>query len=129
MLDDRTGTADKANPYSGEFVWDRAANRHVHWRAYLGAEPGVGEISSHAAAARATDLAGLPPTFIGTAALDLFIDEDLDYARRLSRAGVPVEVYCAAGAFHGFDAMAPQAKVSQRFNDIALDALRRAFAV
>ena len=127
MIDDHTGTADKANAYAGEFVWDRAGNREA-WRAYLGTEPGVGEISSHAAAARATDLAGLPPAFIGTGALDLFIDENLDYARRLSRAGVPVELYCAPGAFHGFDALAPAAKVAQRFNDIALNALRRAFS-
>jgi triacylglycerol lipase len=126
MLDDRTGTAGKANPYAGEFVWDRAGNRQA-WRYYLGAEPGVGDVSSHAAAARATDLAGLPPTFIGTGALDLFIDEDLDYARRLSHAGVPVEVYCAPGAYHGFDALAPTAKISQQFNNLLIDALKRAF--
>ena len=45
----------------------------------------------YAAPARAEDLAGLPPTFISTGSLDLFLEEDLEYARRLLRAGVPVD--------------------------------------
>jgi triacylglycerol lipase len=48
-------------------------------------------------------LAGLPPTFIATGALDLFLEEDMDYARRLLRAGVPTELRVYPGAVHGFD--------------------------
>ena len=47
----------------------------------------------YAAPARADDLAGLPPTFICVGALDGFLDEDVDYANRLLRAGVPVELH------------------------------------
>jgi triacylglycerol lipase len=45
----------------------------------------------------------LPPAFIATGALDLFVDENLDYGRRLLRAGVPVELHLYPGAYHGFD--------------------------
>jgi acetyl esterase/lipase len=48
-------------------------------------------------------LAGLPPTFLATGALDLFVEEDLEYGRRLIRAGVPVELHLYPGAYHGFD--------------------------
>ncbi|WP_375397277.1 alpha/beta hydrolase [uncultured Sphingomonas sp.] len=127
MIDDRTCTSDEPNPFAGQFIWDRASNA-FGWKSWLGREPGAPDIPYHAAPARASDLSGLPPTFIGTAALDVFIDENLDYARRLIRAGVPTEVYVAPGAFHGFDAMAPAATVSRIFTERCQDALRRAFA-
>ncbi len=80
------------------------------WRAYLGdADPEV------AVPARRTDLAGLPPAWIGVGTLDLFHDEDLAYAERLRAAGVPCEVEVVQGAFHGFDGIAPKADVSQSF--------------
>jgi triacylglycerol lipase len=60
-------------------------------------------VSPYAAPARAEDLRGLPKAFISTGALDLFLDEDLEYARRLTRHGVPVELHVYPGAYHGFD--------------------------
>ena len=127
MLDDRTGSTAHRNPTSGEFVWT-AQDNAFGWASLLGHTPGGDVVHRHAAAARADDLAGLPPTFIGTAALDIFVDENLDYARRLMHAGVPTELYLAPGAFHGFDAIAPTAAVSRLFAERSLDALRRAFA-
>jgi triacylglycerol lipase len=101
MIDDRTCGRD-LNPHSGEFIWNRTSNR-FGWSALLGHEPGGEGVSPYAAPARAENLAGLPPTFIGTAALDLFVDENLDYAQRLIHAGVPTELHVWPGAFHGFD--------------------------
>ena len=60
-------------------------------------------MSPYASAARATDLAGLPPAFVAVGALDLFVDENIDYAHRLIRAGVPTELHVYPGGFHGFD--------------------------
>ncbi len=37
--------------------------------------------------ARATDVSGLPPTFIDTGELDIFRDECIDYARRITATG------------------------------------------
>jgi triacylglycerol lipase len=125
MLDDRTVTGDP-HPYAGEFVWDRPSN-HFGWQCWLGVAPGSSEVPPLAAPARVENLAGLPPTFIATAALDMFAEENLEYARRLLRAGVPTELYLAPGAFHGFEAMAPEADVSKRFIALVDNALKRAF--
>ncbi len=103
MIDDRTCVRDP-NAFAGEFIWDRQSN-HYGWSALLGHDPGQDDISPYAAAARATDLAGLPPTFISVGALDLFVDEDIAFAARLIRAGVPTELHVWPGAFHGFDLM------------------------
>ncbi len=124
MIDDRTAVTDDPHPYAGEYVWTPASNR-FGWASLLGVEPGGPDVSPYAAAARATDLTGLPPAFLAMGALDLFLDEDLDYARRLTRAGVPVELHVYAGAFHGFYS-APQASVTQQANRDGLEALRRA---
>lgn len=125
MLDDRTVTREP-HPLAGEFVWDAASN-HFGWASWLGMEPGSIDVPPLAAPARVDDLSGLPTTYIATAALDLFGEEDLEYARRLMWAGVATELYIVPGAFHGFDAMAPEANVSLRFTEMADDALKRAF--
>lgn len=125
MLDDRTVTRPDPNPHTGEFVWTPENNR-FGWASLLGREPGGEGVSAHAAPARAEDLGGLPPTFLAVGALDLFLEEDLEYARRLMRAGVPTELHVYPGAYHGFDLVAT-ADVAMRFERDYRDALRRAF--
>ena len=124
MLDDRTVTTADPHPYTGEFLWTHAAN-HFGWAALLGHEPGAEGVSPYAAPARAADLAGLPPTFISVGALDLFLEEDMEYARRLMRGAVPTELHIYPGAYHGFNLM-PTARVSQAYSRDMLAALRRA---
>lgn len=126
MLDDRTCVSATPHPFAGEFVWNRASNE-FGWASLLGEAPGAPDVSPYAAAARASDLTDLPPTFISTGALDLFVDEDIDYARRLGRAGVPVELHVYPGAFHGFD-LVPGARVAATARRDSLDALRRALS-
>ena len=123
MIDDRTCVGEP-HAHAGEFVWTPHNNR-FGWTALLGQEPGGDGVSPYAAAARATNLAGLPPTFIMTGALDLFVDEDIDYARRLIAAGVPTELHVHPGAFHGFDLL-PGPGVADRAQAMRIDALRRA---
>jgi len=123
MLDDRTCVTRSPHPYAGEFLWT-PHNNAFGWSALLGVAPGSADVSPYAAAARATDLSGLPPTFISTGALDLFVEEDMEYARRLIRAGVSVELHVYAGAYHAFDVLtnAPIAATAKRDS---LAALRR----
>lgn len=104
MLDARTGTAEAPvdNPTTGEFIWTRAANR-FGWTALRGAAPISAEQLGYFSPTLAPDVAGLPPTFIGVGSLDLFLEEDVAYALRLSRAGVPVEAHVYTGGVHGFD--------------------------
>lgn len=124
MLDDRTVTAPEPHPYTGEYIWTAESN-HFGWAALLGKEPGSTDVSPYAAAARAEKLEGLPPTFIAVGTLDLFLEENMEYARRLIRAGVPTELHVYPGAFHGFT-LAAQAKVAQAFARDELSALSRA---
>lgn len=111
MIDDRTCVATAPNPVAGEFIWTPHNNRYG-WAALLGREPGGDDVSPYAAAARATDLARLPPAYIACPTLDLFIDENLAYAHRLMRAGVPVELHVYPGGFHGFDIFGGDAPIS-----------------
>lgn len=101
MLDDRTGTTSDPHPHVGHFIWTPERNR-FGWRALLGVEPGGPDVPAAAVPARAASLAGLPPTFIAVGALDLFLEEDMEFIRRLTRAGVPAELHVIPGAYHGF---------------------------
>jgi acetyl esterase/lipase len=111
MIDDRTCAVPEPHPYVGEFIWPPASN-HFGWSSLLGHAPGAEGVSPYAAPARAEDLSGLPPTFLATGGLDLFLEENLEYARRLIRAGVPTELHVYPGAFHGFQ-WAAEADVSR----------------
>jgi triacylglycerol lipase len=76
----------------------------------------------------AEDLSGLPPTWIGTGSLDLFLDEDLEYAVRLVKAGVPVELHSYPGAIHAFNAIT-EATTAKAFTRDLLGAIARLLRV
>jgi triacylglycerol lipase len=128
MLDDRTGSTSEPHPYTGEFVWTPQLNR-LGWTSLLGVEAGSSAVPAKAVLARAENLEGLPPTFIIVGALDLFVEESIEYARRLIRAGVPTELHVLPGGFHGSAAMAPEAPLSLAYVQLQYEALRRAFDV
>jgi hypothetical protein len=65
---------------------------------------------------------------IGVGTLDLFHDENVTYANRLTEAGVPCHVEIVPGAFHAFDRFAPKAAISQAFFNSQCKALRDVFA-
>lgn len=124
MIDDRNITpASETVPDT--LVWTRE-NNLMGWRAYLGQAPGGEGVSPYAAAARATDLRGLPPAYIPVGDLDLFLDENITYAHRLLNAGVPTELHVYPGGFHGFNGFVPQADISRRFNAERDNVLKRA---
>ncbi|MDW7982184.1 MAG: alpha/beta hydrolase [Thermomicrobium sp.] len=125
MLDDRNQTPSSYEITDRRLIWTREWNL-LGWRAYLGREPGSPDVPAYAAPARAADLRGLPQAYILVGTADLFRDEDIVYAQRLMQAGVLTELHVFAGAFHGFDAFAPTAWVSQRANAEVLTVLRRA---
>ena len=110
MLDDRQVTPSSRWDVP---VWGPGDNE-FGWRSYLGPAYG-GDVPAYAAPARATDLTGLPPTFMSVGALDGFADESITYAQRLNQAGVPSELHVYTGAPHGLDYIAPQSAMTQRF--------------
>ena len=126
MLDDRTCVDPAQHAYAGEYIWT-PGNNVFGWASLLGAPPGGDDVSIYAAPARASDLSGLPPTFLAVGALDLFVDENMEFGRRLIRAGVPVELHVYPGSFHAFD-VSPTAAVSNQMRRDSLDALGRALA-
>lgn len=122
MIDDRNTTV--SSQINRAPVWPRPANL-LGWRAYLGREPGGDDVPAYAAPARAEDLSGLPPAWIGVGTLDVFRDEDIIYGLRLLEAGVPVELHTYAGAPHGFEGITPDADVARRCQRDIEEALRR----
>lgn len=113
MIDD-TNVAQAGPGVPDAPVWTRANNR-IGWRAYLQQEPGSAGVSPYAAASRAEDVSGLPPTYIGVGTPDLFRDEDIAYAHRLMAADVPTELHVYTDGFHGFDSFVPESDAAQRF--------------
>ena len=56
----------------------------------------------------------MPPSYLEVGEIDIFRDEVLAYARRLTAAGVSTEVHVHPGALHAFDVLAPEAAVTRR---------------
>jgi acetyl esterase len=115
MLDHRVGGDSDPwrNRHTGEFVWTRGSNQ-FGWESLRGDFAVDGPTKCWFSPSLADDLAGLPPAWIGVGNLDLFFDEDLDYARRLVDAGVPTELHAYPGAFHGFN-MSSESRVAKDF--------------
>ena len=119
MLDDRgltpsiRATADPGH----RGLWHLAANR-MCWEAYLGPLAG-GDVPGTAAPARAGDLTGLAPAFLGIGDVDGFLDENVAYAARLSRAGVATELHVYPGVIHGgFGAPPGTPRTAQFLRDV-----------
>jgi acetyl esterase/lipase len=125
MLDDRMLTAS-SQAITCSKVWNRTTNA-IAWDAYLGPGHESRDVSPYAAPARAAELSGLPPAFIGVGALDVLVDENINYAQRLIEAEVPTELHVYPGAAHGFNVHAPTAAVSRQLASDYEGALRRAF--
>lgn len=126
MLDDRNPGGPDCPAYADPKVWNHHTNA-IGWDAYLAGRAGDPDVSPYAAPARATDLGGLPPALICVGDLDLFLGENLDHARALAAAGVPVELHVYPGAYHGStNVSAPHTALSKRWRQDERDALARA---
>ncbi|MEV5754135.1 alpha/beta hydrolase [Actinoallomurus sp. NPDC052308] len=122
LLDDRSTTASRRNITDRRIINGPGITRT--WDNYLG--PGREEAPPYAAPARAEDLRGLPPAYALTCGLDPLRDEGVDYARRLIEADVPVELHHVPGAWHFFEAFAPESAVARSTTAHWLRALRAA---
>ncbi len=127
MLDDRTGSSRPVPPHIGSFVWTPECNV-FGWTSLLGVTAGSDRVPAGSVPARVENLSGLPPAFIAVGSIDLFVEEDVEYARRLIAAGVPTELHVLPGAYHGFDFIVPTASISTRFTECWTAALRLGLA-
>jgi acetyl esterase/lipase len=115
MLDDRNQTVS-SHQFVGTGTWDRNSN-DTGWDAYLGDRRHTDSVSIYASPSRATDLSGLPPTYIDCGSAEVFRDEDVAYATAIWAAGGICELHVFAGGFHGWEGFAPQAALSAAARD------------
>jgi len=123
MIDDRNINRIE-NAEHDHYIWSSHSN-YYGWKAYLGMEPGTDATPQYAAPLRTEDLAGLPPAYILTGDIDLFMAEDLAYATRLIQAGVPTEVHVYPGGVHAFDILGATTALAQRCNADLFSAYKR----
>lgn len=118
MLDYRTGSDDSLhhNPFAGEFIWLPEFNR-IAWQMLKGGKEIPAEEMLYYSASTASDLSGLPRTFITVGSLDLFVNEDIDYASRLISAGVQTDLLVLNGVPHGIDNISPDSQEAKRYVD------------
>jgi len=125
MLDDRTGSSRQPPAHIGQIAWRPADNRFC-WTSLLGTPAGSSSVPAGAVPARVGDLRGLPPAFIAVGSIDLFVEEGIEYARRLVETGVPAELHVYPGVFHGFNLF--PSETTRQYNDALRAALKNAFA-
>ena len=94
-------------------MWTRR-NAEDSWRLYLGDRDVTAPVEPYASPARADTLAELPPAYVAVCEFDPLRDEGIDYARRLTWAGVPTELHQRPGTFHGSTYIHPSADVSRQ---------------
>ena len=118
--------ATRSGEYENHPVWNQGTS-HNAWEMYLDGTPDK-DASPYAAASRAVDLSGLPPAYICVGTIDLFKDEDIAYASRLTAAGVATELAVFPGVYHAAETFAPEAPVSQRLTRSFMAALNDSLA-
>lgn len=128
MLDYRTGSdLNTPLPNTGEFIWTPEANCYG-WSSHRGSYAVDDERIGWFSPAMASDLTGLPSTWIAVGALDLFLVEDLAYAQRLVAAGVSVESHVFPGCIHAFNLM-PGARFTIAYDRDLKSALRSCLGI
>ena len=103
--------------------WSLESNE-FGWRCYLGELYGSPDVPGHAAAARADDVTGLPPTLVIVGGADGFRDEDVEYALRLMRSGVATELHVLPGVPHGVQ-LAAGSSPAREWDDLVDGWVRR----
>jgi len=122
VLDDRLETTSMRS--AGPWLMWSPSQAATSWKLYLDGRPA----DQYAAPSRAEDLAGLPPAYVVTCELDPLRDEGNEYAARLMTAGVPVELHCWPGTFHGVQ-LVPDAGIVKRMNAERVTVLAKALGV
>jgi acetyl esterase/lipase len=121
MLDHRNATTSSRQYSATPSVWTSETNAFA-WHMVLG---DGADVSSYVSPALADDLSGLPPTYIDAGTAEVFRDEDIAYATRIWAAGGEAELHVWAGGCHGFDALFPDAQLSQLARQARHDWLAR----
>ncbi len=106
--------------------WDGRRTRMM-WSTYFADAPD--DVRARCVPARYDDVAGLPRTMIITADEDPLRDDALSYGHRLVAAGVAVDFRHFLSTYHGFDSVAPAARISSVSLAEQADFLRREIGI
>ncbi|MDI9221370.1 alpha/beta hydrolase fold domain-containing protein [Pantoea sp. EA-12] len=124
MIDHKTAAVSPAlTPFLSVSVDDVTTG----WAARLGNEV-ENDLLPYISASTVSDMTGLPPTYLDVGELDLFCNENIEWASRSVSAAVQTEFHLYPGVNHGFDLLAPASEVSQTAMSLRCNAIRRMLA-
>lgn len=112
-LDDRN-VGPKSLPALARFTTWSIEDNITGWDAYLG--PGhefKNYIAPPAAPARLENMTELAPLYLDVGALDILRDEGIQYAMKVAKASVDVELHVYPGVPHSFEAFCPQTNIAK----------------
>ncbi|KAK4543353.1 hypothetical protein LTR36_005712 [Oleoguttula mirabilis] len=112
-LDDRN-IKPKSFPELQRFATCSIEDNITCWDAYLG--PGhefKNYIAPPAAPARLENMSELAPLYLDVGALDIYRDEGIQYAMKVAKAGVEVELHVYPGVPHSFEILCPRTKMAK----------------
>lgn len=126
MLDYRTGSEQSLyhSPNTGEFVWTPELNQ-LGWTMLKGDQTIPESEMPYYSAATAKDLTGLPRTYMMVGDLDLFANEDIEYANRLVQAGVKTDFQLFSGVYHAFELFNPESPQTKEYKASRTEAIKR----
>ncbi|BCX78971.1 alpha/beta hydrolase [Campylobacter sp. 19-13652] len=116
-------TAAPKSPLAGEFIWTAGSNRFA-WEVLKGGKNLSQKELGYFSPSYASDLHGLPRALIMVGGLDLFADEDIEYARRLLASGVQTQLFVLPNFLHAYEHIMPNSPLSAEFirtRDKAID--------
>ncbi|KAL2858518.1 Alpha/Beta hydrolase protein [Aspergillus pseudoustus] len=122
MLDDRNGSAEPSSYLSEVATWTWDDNL-AGWTALLGSRTGSDDVPCYASPARATDLRGLPSTYIDVGMLDIFVSQVVEFASRLRAAGVEARCELYPQVPHAFHSILAETQVAHKARQNHIHAL------
>jgi acetyl esterase/lipase len=122
---DRSCSTKSAIEFHDAPMFNGVANKKM-WDMYLQNVPHH-PVPPYAAPADREDLSGLPPAYIDNAEFDPLRDEAVDYAHRLEKAGVSVELHQPKGTVHGYDTVT-DSRITKDILAKRIDFLKRIFS-
>ena len=126
MLDYRAGTS--VSPYNssltGEFVWTAKSNK-FGWSKLRGNKNISENEMPYFSPAMAKDVSNSPKTFMIVGTLDLFVNEDIDYANKLVQAGIETELHVIPGIVHAYESLIPNSPQALEFVRLRNNAIQK----
>lgn len=122
-LDDRMSTSSYKQ-FADKGLW-LGEHSIASWDMVLGDRRGTKDVSVYEAPARATNLSGLPPTWLDVGSAELFRDEVVAYASKMWEDGGQVELHVWPGGWHSFDIFAPNSALAKICHETRLAWMKR----